>query len=509
MPGGGFIEYIKGKTGMDEDTIQKIYRANPELMKAALNEFVSIGMTQARPDIKPSTAGDIAKELQTHIDRKLGQQVDPATSAEELMGGAPRYSTQLQQSNLPRIKNFTEDAAWGTLFGGPAGGVINPLLGGLLAPNREGGTWENTAANVAGGLTGSTKVKAALKALPVARKIPNILQNTLVGGASRVAGGQAANLTPDALPYATMSGDPMKDEQGKPITVKRNAVQDALVGGGIGLGLGTIPAVASKALNMSSARKVAQEALQSLAPNSPETYQIEETLRKRLEPIINAENYKDLPKVVNAVRKQLSEDAMVYAPVLRKVIVSELLNRDGGVKGLENPNSIREIFHTFGEELTDKIFGKGTHGSIMDKLNSASRTMKSTDTSKYAADNSSGFTGGLRKLAAEYLPGDKMFRDSKSSATSELANAAEFAGAGGLGAMKKGGMSPVKGATLTLGAARLGNYLSHGLPDDIAAKLNRMLPEDRKKAIAEILLKYGQQPYAPLTTQLSAGKGNE
>jgi len=101
-----------------------------------------------------------------------------------------------------------------------------------------------------------------------------------------------------------------------------------------------------------------------------------------------------------------------------------------------------------------------------------------------------------------------MFQDSAGEAKSELLSALQTGLGGGLGALKPGGLSPLSGAGLAGVAAEGTNLLSHRLPDNLANKLNRMSPGERKKVIEE-LLKYGQQPYSPLTTQLAAGNGNE
>ena len=547
----GFIGFIKEKTGLDEEAIQEIWRQNPKFLKDDMNDYLSLTLGgETHMDTRKKGNKDMYPE---QTGAGLPNSDLPNTVNNQHGLPMPNPQQYMRKSPLPLLKNMAEDSAWGAGFGAMTGGapgamagaISNPLLGGLLAPDREGGTWENTASNVAGGLVGWGKVNAALKALPVARKIPNILQNTLIGAASRVAGGQAANLTPDALPYATMSGDPMKDEQGKPITVKRNAVQDALVGGGIGAVLGIPGAIANKVSDMRDAREAAKMLLDTTArPSIPipvnkaqwnkvnpdifdpaqkitlaKAYAAKpsEFMTEMVTPLFEAESFGDLPKLANRFNSQLEvleslipqPQQNVY-PRLKKTLIDGLRAREvQGSSGLENADSFREVFHNLGKETTEKLFGKGMYKELMTVFSSASRSMKSSDTSKYALDNASGVSGMVKKGLGIITPDNKMFQGDKLASGSELANAMELAATAGLGATKKGGLSPISGAGLALGVGRLGTYLNHGLPDNLANKLNRMSPQDRKKAIAEILLKYGQQPYSPLTTQLSAGNGNE
>lgn len=541
MPDKGFARFLKDATGMDDLEIQEMLK-DPENLKDALNKYTSVLMGVARPDIKA-----FPQELKSQIDKHLGRQVDTSASGGGTeFGGRPAfYNKELQEDPLPRMANAGVDAASGYAFGGPVGAAVNVGLGATLGRNRNSGTGEALADNVVGGIT-SKFGGGVISKIPGLNRIPNIAKGALTGGVVGATNAAVQNANPDLLPYAKIGDDVQYDPQtGKPITIPRDVKKDALTGAAIGGALSLPGAFAGKVSAMRDNRIAAKNAIDSSIPATipipvnkarwnPVNQDVldpkqklflakayaekpSEVMQAMVEPMFKAERFKELPKITEGFKSQLGileklipQPEQNLYPRVKKSLLEGLSARETpGSLGMENADSFREVFHNLGKETTEKLFGKGTYKELITVLNSASRSMKSTDMSKYAVDNSNGLLGGVKKLVADKLYDPKMFDDSAGAAKSELLSALQTGLGGGLGALKPGGLSPLSGAGLAGVAAEGGNLLSHRLPDNIANKLNRMSPQDRKKAIAEILLKYGQQPYSPLTTQLSAGNGNE
>ena len=506
MPDNKLIKFLKDETGLDDADIAEILK-DPVRLKSALNGYTSKVMELSAPEGVRNITPDW---LKSQIDKKLGEQIDTSQSGGGMeFGGRPAFfNKELQEDPLPRTTNMAIAGVTGTAIGGPAMGLTNMALQGTLGRNQNSGTGEAVADNLIGGLT-SKFGGPVLAKLPLINKLPAWMAKGALTGAA-VGGTNAAvqNLPKNQSlrPYIKHGDEVQYDPKtGKPMTQEQSVPMNAAIGGLIGAGIGAIPEIAGRTAGMAKSRQVAQTALQDLAPNSPETYQVEDRLKKTLDPIINAAKYKDVPKVVAAVREQLNSDASSYPEQIKKILISGLLNRDKGVSGLQNPNSMREIFHALGEELTDKIFGKGTHVGIMDKLNSASRVSKGGDYTKYSIDTSG---GGILKDAAAKFSDPALFKDASLGHKAEVINSLKAGLGGGLPSFLPGGAKPALNVGTGL-ASMAGNFALHGIPDALAAQLNKLPPSARKKALEEILSKIGAAEYDPLTTQVVGNRGNE
>ena len=491
-----FLDDFKKESGITDEELQNDLK-DPEVFKTLMSDFLTgnLGAKRAPGGTKYSLASG-----------KTGQVV--AGEPEWVKGPGGVATINPEKSKLPGFVNNLVAAGTGLALGGPGGAALNVGLQSTLGKDQSSGTGEAVADNLIGGLT-SKFGGPVLAKLPLINKLPAWMAKGALTGAA-VGGTNAAvqNLPKNQSlrPYIKHGDEVQYDPKtGKPMTQEQSVPMNAAIGGLIGAGIGAIPEIAGRTAGMAKSRQVAQTALQDLAPNSPETYQVEDRLKKTLDPIINAAKYKDVPKVVAAVREQLNSDASSYPEQIKKILISGLLNRDKGVSGLQNPNSMREIFHALGEELTDKIFGKGTHVGIMDKLNSASRVSKGGDYTKYSIDTSG---GGILKDAAAKFSDPALFKDASLGHKAEVINSLKAGLGGGLPSFLPGGAKPALNVGTGL-ASMAGNFALHGIPDALAAQLNKLPPSARKKALEEILSKIGAAEYDPLTTQVVGNRGNE
>jgi len=527
-----FLDDFKKESGISDEELQNDLK-DPEVFKTLMSDFLTgnLGAKRAPGGTKYSLASG-----------KTGQVT--AGEPEWIKGPGGVATINPEKSKIPGFVNNLVAAGTGLALGGPGGAALNVGLQSTLGKDQSSGTGEALADNVVGGIT-SKFGGGAISKIPGLNRIPTIAKGALTGGAVGATNAAVQNANPDLLPYAKIGEDVQYDPQtGKPITIPRDVKKDALTGAAIGGTLGLPGAFAGKISGMRDSRITAKNTIDSSVPqnlpipvnkarwNSVNQDVLDptqklflakayaekpsEVMQAMVEPMFKAERFKELPKITEGFKDQLGileklipQPEQNLYPRVKKSLLEGLSARETpGSLGMENADSFREVFHNLGKETTEKLFGKGTYKELMTVLNSASRSMKSTDMSKYAVDNANGLLGGVKKIVADKLYDPKMFQDSAGAAKSELLSALQTGLGGGLGALKPGGLSPLSGAGLAGVAAEGTNLLSHRLPDNLANKLNRMSPGERKKVIEE-LLKYGQQPYSPLTTQLAAGNGNE
>lgn len=215
-----------------------------------------------------------------------------------------------------------------------------------------------------------------------------------------------------------------------------------------------------------------------------------------LGPLTQATKYKDIPDAAQAVKnninilEKLTKDPDKYLyPQVKQILLSDILKKEAK-GGLENPNTVREIFHYLGEDLTDKLFGKGIHKNLITKLNASSRVLNSADPSGYAEDTGD----SLLKKLSRWGSNPSLYQDSglkkKSSAT-------EIIGGGLLGGVPRmipGGKSALKTAALASGAVGVPQYMAHGFPDSLAIMYNRLDPKSKNRMIIDLINKFNDNP---------------